>query len=488
MSLFPDQIAAENHLKKWKVGALFMEAGTGKTRVACELVNATPDIDLIVWFAPVRLIRPRDGIGSIVDETNKWGGFDVPVRYVGIESISASDRIYLETRSLISGAHKPFLVIDESIKIKNYTAKRTRRLLDIGNLAQYKLILNGTPLSRNLLDLWSQMEFLSPKILNMDLTEFKNTFCEYTKITKKIGGYKQYTKEFITGYENIDYLYSLIRHYVYECDLSMQVRQYYNTLHYTLDDDCRDEYNRLKEMYLNNEALLWKNNNIFLEMTQKMQHCYCCTESKFEALENLFEKIDQSRTIIYCKYIYSRNECEKRFPKATVLSYQKEALGLNLQHLCNTVYFDKIWDYALRMHSSRRTFRTGQDENCRYWDLTGNAGLEHMIDSNIDKKIDMTEYFKGKTREEIISDLDFIPIFEKNYIYMNKKFDLEKAKSGAEVVTKNGKQARILLFDRDNSIFPLVVIIDNKNVSYYTVEGKFYKDKDKDSNNDLAMK
>ena len=401
MNLLFNQKSAKAHLSDWRVGALFMEPGTGKTRVAVELVNQIPVIDLIVWVGPLRTIKPPANTLSVVDEVNKWGGFHSPVIYTGIESLQASDRIYLELRSIIKHAQCPFIVVDESLKIKNITAKRTTRLLDLGKLAQYKLILNGTPLSRNLLDLWSQMEFLSPKILNMDITEFKNTFCRYTTVKKYFRGRKSYTKEFITGYENIDYLYSLIRHYVFECDLSLQIKQLYNEVNYTIDEDCINEYYRLKEKYLDDETLLWKNNNIFLEMTQKMQHTYCCTESKFEILTNLFKEIDESRTIIYCKYIASREPCEKRFPKATILSYQKESLGLNMQHLYNTIYFDKIWDYALRVQSGRRTFRTGQEYDCRYWDLTGNVGLESLIDSNIAKKIDMIEYFKGKTKEEL---------------------------------------------------------------------------------------
>ena len=399
------QQSAKTHLLPYKAGALFMEAGTGKTRVAGELVNDVDDIDLVVYIAPLNIIRPPNGISSIKDEVDKWGGFHAPVIYAGIESIQASDRIYLELRNQIEKAKNPFVIVDESLKIKNITAKRTKRVLDFGNLADYRLILNGTPLSKNLLDLWAQMEFLSPKILNMSYTEFKNTFCEYKTITKYIGRYKQYTKEFITGYENIDYLYSLIRNYVFECDLSLNVSQYYTDLKYSLSDACSEEYSRLKEMYLDNEALMWKNNNIFLEMTQKMQHSYCCTPDKFDVLDRLFKDIDESQTIIFCKYVDSREACEKYFPKATVLSYQKESLGLNLQHLHNTIYFDKNWDYAQRIQSGRRTFRTGQEYDCRYWDLTGNVGLETMINKSIEKKIGMVEYFKGKTKEKIMQEL-----------------------------------------------------------------------------------
>jgi len=403
--LLPNQQSAITHLSDWRVGALFMEAGTAKTRVAVELANKATDIDLIVYVAPLRTIKSPSGTPSVIDEVNKWGGFRAPVEYVGVESISQSDRIYLQLYNKIRTACNCFIIVDESLKIKNATAKRTKRMLELGEMAQYKLILNGTPITRNLLDLKPQMDFLSAKILNMSDAEFKNTFCCYTTVTKRLGGYKQYAKEFITGYENIDYLYSLIRHYVYECDLTLQIKQIYNIIPYHLSDEHAEEYQRLKEKYLDDEVLQWKNNNIFLEMTQKMQHTYCCTQDKFERLDELFTKIDADRTIIFCKYIASKEECRKRYPNSTVLSYQRESLGLNMQHLRNTVYFDKNWDYALRVHSGRRTFRTGQEYDCRYWDLTGNIGLESLIDRNIEKKVGMVEYFKGKTKEEISKEL-----------------------------------------------------------------------------------
>lgn len=400
-NLLNDQLEAETKLSPFKVGALFMEAGTGKTRVAVELVRPV-NPDLVVWIGPFQTLFPDDPkIVPIQEEVAKWGGFGTETIYTGIESIQNSDRIYLQLYNRLRAAQNPYIIIDESLKIKNATAKRTRRMMELSKMSTYKLILNGTPITKSIEDLKPQMDFLSLLILNMSDAEFKNTFCEYKRITKSFGGRKQYTKEIITGYENIDYLYSLIRHYVYECDLTLSVKQLYNTINYTLSEEHEAEYTRLKEKYLDDEMLQWKNNNIFLEMTQKMQHTYSCTEGKFEAVENLFKEIDPERTIIYCKYVDSGEECRKRFPKATVLSYQKNSLGLNLQHLCNTIYFDKNWDYALRVQSGRRTFRTGQEYDCRYWDLTGNVGLERLIDANINKKTGMAEYFKGKTKEEI---------------------------------------------------------------------------------------
>ena len=38
---------------------------------------------------------------------------------------------------------------------------------------------------------------------------------------------------------------------------------------------------------------------------------------------------------------------------------------------------------------------------CEYYDLTGDVGLESLIDRNIDKKVSMSEYFKKVTKEEL---------------------------------------------------------------------------------------
>lgn len=408
MNLLDQQSKALNHRSDWKVGALFMKMGTGKTRVAVELVNQVPDLDLVVWVAPLRTIEPKgENIPPVKDEINKWGGFNAKeVVYIGVETIGQSDRQYLQLYKKIATTWKTFLVVDESIKIKNITAKRTKRLLEFSKMVEHKLILNGEPVTRDLLDLYAQINFLDPEILNMNLAEFKNTFCEYTTITKRVPGrYKEYSKSFITGYENIDYLYSLIGQYVFECDLELQIQQLHEERNYKIDDEAKEEYYRLKTKYLDNEILMLKNNNIFLELTMKMQHEYCCTESKFEIVQEWFKTHPEEKSIIFCKYVASADECRKRFPKATVLNYKTGSLGLNLQHLPFTVYFDKTFDYGDVAQSKHRNYRTGQHQDCRYLSLTGDVGLEELIKTNNQKKIGVSEYLKKVSKEQLKQEL-----------------------------------------------------------------------------------
>lgn len=396
-TLTQQQQAAIAHLNQWRVGALFMEPGTGKTRAAMTLANSTPCTDCF-WVGPLRTFP------AIQMEMVKWGGMRMPTSCWGVESIGQSDRIFMRLLGEVEAARVPMVIVDESLKIKNAEAKRTRRLLEIGRRAEWKLVLNGTPVSKNLLDMWPQMEFLSPKILNMTLAQFKNNFCQWTKVTKRIGC-RSYTKEFVTGMDNVDYLHSLIRHYVYECDLRLHIAQKWHTIHYTISDDSRKAYTDIKDDYLKDETLEWRNNNIFLAMTTEMQMAYADDGCKMEALKRLMGELNEADTIIFCRFIKSQEACRKAFPKAAVLSMQKESLGLNLQQYRHTVFFDRVWDYALILQASRRTFRTGQEQDCHYYEMTGDVGLERLIAQNIERKVSMSEYLKKVTKEELTKAL-----------------------------------------------------------------------------------
>ena len=391
------QVKAIDKLNNVKCGALFMEAGTGKTRSALELIRNT-DADYVLWFTPFQIKE------NLQAEINKWGGLDCDI--VGIESIQNSDRIYLENYRKVEKAKNAFIVCDESLKIKNADANRTQRLIELSKISEYRLILNGTPLSRNLLDLWSQMQFLSPKIMNMDIAEFKNTFCEYIKITYHSTGYgRSYSKEFIKKYHNIDYLYSMIEPFIFESKLSLSIGQQNIDLNYSLTEDEIQQHDRLKEKYLDKEYLIAKNNNIFLEITQKMQHNYSLSPEKFTIIDRILSGMDHSKVLIYAKYIDTQEALKKYYKDIRIMSLQKHSFGLNLQDYNVIIFWDKTWDYAQREQIERRIYREGQKNDCIYYDLTGNVGLESMINQNIERKRTLLDIFSEKSMEQLKKEL-----------------------------------------------------------------------------------
>lgn len=392
MKLLNQQQEAINKLKQYQVGAMFMEAGTGKTRATLELI-ATTDCDYVLWFTP---FQTKNNLRA---ELDKWGA-DEPIEVVGIESIQNSDRLYLQLCKKLSTASCSFIVVDESLKIKNADAKRTKRIIYLSKMATYKLILNGTPLSRNLLDLWSQMEFLNNKILKMGMQEFKNKFCEYKRLTiRKPGTYRTRTKEWIVRYHNLDYLYAMIEPYVYECDLKIDVNKQYIDVPYCLDEHEKKEHQHIIEMILDNEWLMAKP-NFFLELTQKLQNNYSRSEEKFSYLSELVKRHSAENVIVFAKFVATQELLKERFPNVQILSYQKHSFGLNLQQYNVCVFFDKHWDYALREQAERRIYRTGQNKACLFYDFTGDVGLEDMMDSNVKRKADLLQEFKKLSLEE----------------------------------------------------------------------------------------
>lgn len=374
-ALSKHQIEAINKLKKYKVGALFMEPGTGKTRTAVELVNSS-DADYLLFMTPCR------NIDNIINEVEKWG-CNIDYDVFGIESLSNSDRIYLELTDKIKEHSNVFIVVDESLKIKNFSAIRTKRIKELGKLSEYRLILNGTPLSKNIIDVYSQMAFLSPKILKMDYNSFVDRYIEY--VTYDIKGKKNFTK--INDFKNLENLYSLIAPFVYDSKLSITpTKKYINAKYLILDNIYA--YKNIKNNYIDR---IMDDPNVFMAMTTKMQQSYCIEPSKFEVVDKYVDK----KTIIFCKFIKSKNELINRYPQARVLTYGTGSLGLNLQEYNQIIFFDKTFDYAQREQAERRIYRMGQNSNCKFISLTGTVGLENFIDANIDRKSGLLDAFKN---------------------------------------------------------------------------------------------
>jgi len=382
-NLFSGQKKAIEKLSKTKVGAIFMQPGTGKTRTAIELVKST-NTDMVLWICPFQVKSEAK------KELLKWG-LDAVV--IGIESIQQSDTEYYYCIEVLQTAKNAFIVLDESIKIKNGQAKRTKRLMALSKLSQYRLILNGTPLSKNLMDLYTQFAFLSPKILKMSERQFQDTFCEYVQIKDRLA--KKPDLILIKRYHNIEYLNKLIEPFVFESNLSLSVGMQHIVVDFNLSEEEQENHQHLKEKLLDSEALWLRDNNIFMELTQKMQQNYSLSKDKFRKLDLLLEGVDTSKVLIFAKYIKTQQELSVRYPVLKILSYQKHSFGLNLQYYNVIVFWEKTWDYAQREQAEKRIYRIGQTQDCVFYDFTGNVGLEKMIDDCIYHKRKLIEVFSN---------------------------------------------------------------------------------------------
>lgn len=367
-----------------------MEMGTGKTKVALDLIASKQHkVDYILWICPYSIKS------EIEAERRKWHE-DLLVDIVGCESIGSSDRIYLETLRKCA-ERRVFIVVDESLKIKNREAKRTARILKLGELAEYKLILNGTPLSKNVLDIWTQMQFLSPKILRMSYNEFKNTYCEYY-IRGRLKG-------LVKRQHNVEHLIAKIEPYIFDAELELGKQKHYYDYSYSMDD--RKGYEELKMRYL--QAPIFD----FMAVSQILQQHYCKSREKAEIIENLTNEINDC-VIVFVKFLNSipkgaaaitggMREQERaaviedfRAGKIKVLyiTYGSGAFGLNLQCCKYMIFADHTFDYAQRIQAEARIFRLGQADDVHYYSLWCNCGLERLIKGSLDKKTNLLNEVK----------------------------------------------------------------------------------------------
>lgn len=75
---------------------------------------------------------------------------------------------------------KTMMVVDESQRIKNPSAKRTKRILALGQLAVSRRISSGTLVADSPVDLYSQFEFLAPGLLGT--TSYRAFVAEYSEL------------------------------------------------------------------------------------------------------------------------------------------------------------------------------------------------------------------------------------------------------------------------------------------------------------------
>lgn len=376
-----------------------MEMGTGKTKVALDLINSKSNkIDYILWICPFSIKN------EIIKERDKWYPA-MKIDVVGCETIGSSDRTYLEILKKVATS-KTFIVVDESLKIKNINAKRTRRIIEFGGYAQYKLILNGTPITKNVIDLWAQMEFLSPKILKMSFNQFKNTYCEYY-IRGKLKG-------MVKKQHNIEHLISLIEPYIFDCDLDIEAKKMYYNYFYDVDTF---QYSRLK-----NELLEGIANMDFFVLTTKLQQFY--TTYKEEMLKELLEQMND-QVIIFVKYLDSipagankivgdmntkeRKQVIDKFErgdfKELYITYGCGSYGLNLQFCRNIIFAEHCFDYSQRIQAEARIYRIGQNYDVNYYNLWCNVGLEKMIQSSLNKKSNLLNEIKKEIEKKGESNL-----------------------------------------------------------------------------------
>lgn len=219
---------------------LFMEQGTGKTKVTidtacylyqqgkidCLLIVAWPNgvhqnwieyelpLDMSVpyraeaWSSNHATLHRRVAFRKVHLAPRDAG---LKVFAFNVEAFASDDA--REAIVEILERHRCLFIIDQSASIKNPQAKRTKFLIKVSPAAPFRRVLDGAPVAEGADELYSQFKFLDPRIIGHDTwTGFKAEYCE-------IGWFKE-----IKGYKNLDQLREKIDPYSFR----------------VLADDCLD--------------------------------------------------------------------------------------------------------------------------------------------------------------------------------------------------------------------------------------------------------
>lgn len=432
--LYPHQVKAVEKQLPLKVGALFMDMGTGKTRVAIELIARRQQrISKVVWFCPVSLKLTiaeeftkhtrGENIFIFDDEITDYGIPPAFCYIVGIESMSSSDRVVLTVNKLID--EDTFVVVDESSYIKGHASKRTMRITEIAKRSRYRLLLTGTPLSQGVVDLYAQFKFLSPDILG---------FGSFYSFARKHLEYSEKYPGMIVGSHNVEQLAEKIAPYVYqvtkaECmDLPEKL---YDQIYFSLTREQENEYERAKTEILMSvpddrldSLVIFR---LFTALQQIVSGFYNrdgeLTELPHRRIQFLQTAIasipEDEKVVIWCKYVYSvehiahalsgavlyygaYNERERaeqlaRFRSGArflIATQSTGGHGLTINEAHYHIFYENEFKYSHRIQAEDRSYRIGQTQPVTYIDIISRSGIDRKIMQSLAKKEDVVKSFR----------------------------------------------------------------------------------------------
>jgi SNF2 family DNA or RNA helicase len=209
--------------------ALFMEMGTGKSKVAIDTIGALykakkvtaalilapkgvydnwvkgeipthlpDDIErTVVRWSPSNAKKFQEEMKELVYD--KFEGLKVFV--MNIEALS-TPRGTKAAYMFLTKNPANIMVVDESTTIKNRKATRTKNVMILAKDAKYKRILTGSPVTKSPMDLYSQCFFLDERALGFNsYYAFQN---RYALVQKRKMGTRAFQE--IVGYRRLDEL------------------------------------------------------------------------------------------------------------------------------------------------------------------------------------------------------------------------------------------------------------------------------------------
>ena len=451
-----------------KYFALFMEMGTGKTKVVIDTMGILYEeekINAALVIAPkgvydnwvrkeIPVHLPKRIARNIVrwqpnitqkfqDELEPFvlDPFDgIKLFVMNVEAFSTGKGLQI-AKVFLKKNPKNMVIVDESTTIKNRKASRTKNIIALQQLSEYRRILTGSPITKSPMDLFRQCEFLTPKCLGFN--SYYAFQGRYANVQQRAMGHRSFNQ--IVGYRKLD-------------ELNVKLDQFSNRI---LKEDCLDLppklyirrdvpltaeqaklYKQMKKLALakleNGELATTAS---VLTQIMRLQQI-CCgflqpDEGEIQPLDN--NRIDellsiieetQGKAIIWASYTHDikkiRDTLSEKYGEESVACYYGETpqderqdivdkfqepdnplrffvgqprtggYGITLTAANTVIYYSNSYDLEIRLQSEDRAHRIGQTNKVTYIDLVSPDTIDEKILIALKSKIDIAGQVLGE--------------------------------------------------------------------------------------------
>lgn len=427
--------------------AIFSEQGTGKTKVAIDIISFRWLIRMITGV--IILSSPKGVHSQWVDEQlpkHLWKNVQArsyiwddrkPPSWLGtptpdeLQIVSGNidmvkgkkGRELLEAFARQHGKKLLFLV-DESDSIKNFLSGRSVAVQKLAEGTEQRAIMTGTPIAKDLTDEFGQFYFLNKDIIGHKyISSFKAQFCI-------MGGFEN---QAVVGAKNVDQLKRLTAPFIFratKADLNLPPKVY-DSVVFDMSATQKRLIRELREQFFSSLAsgatVAVKNGAALLLRAQQISNGFMVDEyGEMHSLDNprLDALVDLRRqiggpVIIWCRFQEDVRIVKRAFSNSAVTIYgeMKQAdrdasktsfisgaaqelvatagaagKGVDgLQAVCSdAIYYSNSFNAIDRWQSEDRIDRIGSIGTSRYFDLIGRGSGDRGILRNLKHKKDIS--------------------------------------------------------------------------------------------------
>lgn len=306
-----------------------------------------------------------------------------------------------------------YIILDESQNIKNPVSQTAKAAYLLQS--RHRLVLTGTPVENNTLELWSQFAFLNPGMLG-SLNSFRSMFA---LPIEKYGDDESAAllKKMITPFllrrtkEQVAPELPEKNEQIFYCPMYPEQKKLYEQVR----DQCRAEIMNLISTSGMNDARFK-----ILQGLTRLRQIACHTallpngarhdSGKFEAFLELLREIvaEGHKVLVFSQFVSmlklianalkregmffemltgatrNREECVRRFQeeeniKIFLISLKAGGLGLNLTAADYVIHYDPWWNPAAERQATDRAHRIGQDKNVFVYKMITQGSVEEKI-------------------------------------------------------------------------------------------------------------